>query len=249
MTRAARERSLVRTPILIVTAAAWILMAALPDETSCCAWRGASLAAPFAPGHLGSAALSWAVMLVAMMLPLLAAPVRHVRDRSFAQRRGFASALFLAGYAVAWTIAGAALLSLAGPVRGLESRSPLAVAGVLGLLAAWQASPLKQACLNGLHAHPELPAFGFAADAGALRFGLNHGAWCVGSCWGLMLLPMILAGPHVAMMIAVSLWVWGEGIGRPAAPRWAMRLPVEALRYVAIRAQMFARSTRARLAA
>jgi len=40
-----------------------------------------------------------ALMIAAMMSPLLMAPLRHVRDRSFARRRARAMLLFVAGYA------------------------------------------------------------------------------------------------------------------------------------------------------
>ena len=45
-----------------------------------------------------SLALGWALMLAAMMAPVLIAPVRHVRDRSFARRRTRSIGLFVAGY-------------------------------------------------------------------------------------------------------------------------------------------------------
>ena len=64
-------------------------------------------------------------MVVAMMSPLLVAPLRHVCQRSFAKRRVRASLLFIAGYLVVWLAAGAALQPLALVLRsGLAPRSP-----------------------------------------------------------------------------------------------------------------------------
>ena len=54
-----------------------------------------------------------------------------------------------------------------------------------------EVSPIKQRCLNRCHADPEISAFGVAADIDALRFGTMHGIWCAGSCWALMLCPML----------------------------------------------------------
>src|SRR5215471_4379204 len=55
------------------------------------------------PGQL---ALGWALMVVAMMLPLAIAPIWHVRERSFARRRGRSTALFVAGFVAVWLAAG-----------------------------------------------------------------------------------------------------------------------------------------------
>ncbi|MBV8910862.1 MAG: DUF2182 domain-containing protein, partial [Gammaproteobacteria bacterium] len=73
-------------------------------------------------------------------------------------------------------------------------------------------------------------AFGSAADADALQFGLLQGIWCVGSCWALMLLPGIVSGWHVAAMATVALWLCAERLDTPASPRWRLRVPAKAVR-------------------
>lgn len=227
MTPAARERARVRVPILLASAGAWALAVVHPGGTAppCHApAEAATSALPLQPGAIGG----WALMLVAMMLPALGPPILHVRSRSFACRRARATALFLAGYAAPWMAVGLASLATAAWVRAAASAP---VAWSIAMLAGlWQVSPGKQACLNRLHAHPELSAFGLAADADALRFGAEHGAWCVGSCAALMLLPLLLSTGHLWAMAAVSLWIWGEAIERPIAPRWSWRFPARAVR-------------------
>jgi predicted metal-binding membrane protein len=54
-------------------------------------------------------AAGWALMLAAMMLPLVVAQLRHVRERSFARRRARAMLLFVLGYLAVWTAAGMVL--------------------------------------------------------------------------------------------------------------------------------------------
>ena len=137
---------------------------------------------------LRSLAVGWALMLTAMMVPLLVAPVRHVRDRSFAWRRARAIALFVAGYGAMWMTAGALLLSLALAVGSIGYESSLVAALMAGVALVWQCSPAKQRCLNRGRAHPALAAAGRAADIDVLRFGVTHGCWCIGSCWALMML-------------------------------------------------------------
>jgi predicted metal-binding membrane protein len=238
VTAAARERARVRMPILIVSAAAWVLMAIRPcGMTPACHFNRGSFAAMLAR-DTGSIAAAWGLMLVAMMLPATAAPVRHVRDRSFAHRRVRATALFLAGYGALWMAAGAALSTLALVVQSAGG-GPLIWAVLVALVVAlWQISPLKQASLNRLHAHPRLSPFGIAADVDALRFGLAHAGWCVGSCWGLMLLPLLFPKGHLVAMAAVSLWVWGEQLSRPAPPSWFLRSPAKAVRLTLAQAKI-----------
>jgi len=257
MTPAARERLQVRAALGSISAAAWMLLALAPSGMALLAHGAMAMpramvqsaqSAPPAPpaswmslGPLpplrsaASLAAGWALMLAAMMLPLLTAPVRHVHDRSFARRRGRAIALFIGGYAAAWMGAGAVLLALAAAARPLAHGSPLPLAAATIVALVWQASPVKQRCLNRCHAQPELAAFGLAAEVGALRFGLTHGAWCVGSCWALMLLPLLVARGHVAAMAAVTLLMIAERLERATPPRWRWRVPGKAARLLAAR--------------
>jgi predicted metal-binding membrane protein len=234
MTPAARERSQVRVPMLFISAVAWILLVVEPG--------GAGFHTRHSGAMLGAKswkewASGWTVMVAAMMVPLLVAPVRHVRNTSFARRRVRAIALFVAGYAAVWMMAGVVLLPLTLEVRlaAADPSIPLTLAAMIAFL--WQCSPVKQRCLNRAHAHQELAAFGPAADIDALGFGLRHGIWCVGSCWALMLLPLLVSSGHVASMVVVSVWLVGERLDRPMPPRWCLRGPGKAARIAVAQAQ------------
>jgi predicted metal-binding membrane protein len=182
-------------------------------------------------------AADWALMVAAMMAPLLLAPLRHVRDRSFARRRARATLLFVAGYAAAWMMAGVALQAIA--LAALWAM-PAPVIG-LGLVAAaamaWQVSPAKQWCLNRCHRRPQLAAFGAAADFDAATFGLTNGAACVGTCWALMLLMLLVGAGHFLAMIAVTLFVFAERLENPTPLGWRLRGAGKALRIVAAQAR------------
>jgi predicted metal-binding membrane protein len=243
MTPAARERSQVRAPVLFVSAAAWILLVLEPGGMGLHAHHmarmpDASLDMLLASNPPASLGIGWALMLAAMMAPVVIAPVRHVRDRSFARRRARSIGLFVAGYAAIWMAVGVMLMALAMAVRMYtpQSFAPLAFAAVLAIV--WQFSPLKQRCLNRGHAHPQLAAFGRAADAGALRFGWTHGIWCAGSCWAPMLLPLLVTRGHLAAMAAVTLWLSAERLEPPAPPRWGLRVPFRALRIAVAQVRM-----------
>lgn len=235
MTHAARERLQVSAPMFVASIAAWILLLIKGAGTLIChaQMSDALSVRPLSPllgsDSVTSFAAGWALMLAAMMLPMLTSPVRHIRNRIFARQRVRAIALFLSGYAAVWMIAGAGLLLLATAVRPRTSE-------ILGLMVAttaallWEFSPAKQTCLNRCHVGAELDVFGFAADWSALRFGLSYGKWCVGSCWLLMLLPWMVARNHLFIMAVVMLWLFAERLDAPTPPRWRCRMPVKALR-------------------
>jgi predicted metal-binding membrane protein len=207
MTPAARERWRVGLPLFAASGAAWIALAAQ--------W-------PVCSAHsLRAMTAHSALMFSAMMLPLVNAPLRHIRDRSFTQRRTRATAIFIVTYGAVWTAAGVVLMMIAASIHA---------AIIVAAAMLWQFSPAKQRCLNRCHAHPELAAFGFAADRDALRFGSAHAVWCAASCSGLMLLPMLAGRGEIAAMAAVTLWIASEKLERASPPQWAWRGPAKAVR-------------------
>ena len=171
-----------------------------------------------------------ALMLMAMMVPLIGVPLRHVLDRSLARRRVRAVILFLAGYGLPWLVAGAVLMAAAARISAQASLG--LTLGVVAAIAVWQCSPAKQRCLNRCHARGPLAAFGVRADLDVLRFGLVHALWCIGACSGLMLLPMLLPHGfgHLAVMAAVTLWLLSERLSKAEKPRWRVRGPEKMLR-------------------
>lgn len=174
--------------------------------------------------------IGWALMMTAMMAPLLIPALRHVRARSLRSRRWRAVSLVTVAHAAVWTVGGIVLLAVASLLRSVTGQPGLAVLLGLDAALAWQLSPLKQYCLNRHCAHPPISSFGSAADRDALRFGGTHAAWCLGSCWALMLVSLLAPAWHVAVMLVVSVWMWVEPLDRPERPTWRVRLPLRFLR-------------------
>jgi predicted metal-binding membrane protein len=251
MSPEARRRRRVRTPVLAVTAIAWVALSAAPAFPSGAAHDAAGpalahhshLAESPAPdasaGSLPTFLAGWPLMLMlmltAMMAPLLIPALRHVYARSLPRRRRRAVTLLIAAYAATWAAGG--LVLEAATMSAVARRPGVAVAAGVLTAVLWQLSPLKQRCLNRRHAHPPIAAFGRAADVGVLRFGGVHALWCLGSCWALMLLPLLAGGGHLAVMAAVTLWIWAEAFATPTAPGWRLRLPVDAARILAATAR------------
>lgn len=244
----AQDLAQVRNPVLLASAVAWILLLVAPEgmmmPAPCAAMgAGARLAPASLPMRLAmnppiSAAAGWALMLVAMMSPVLIASVRHIRLRSFARRRARSIALFAAGYAAVWMAPGGVLLATELAVHSLLPPSYLPAASVLLVALVWQISPIKQRCLNRCHAHTELAAFGAAADFDALRFGITHGVSCAGSCWALMLFPLLLPRGHLLAMALVGVLIFSERLEQPMAPGWCWRGGGKAMRIVVAQARI-----------
>jgi predicted metal-binding membrane protein len=215
----AQELARVRNPVLFASAITWVLLFVDPGG----ALMGAHC---LAMSTRTSLAAGWVLMLVAMMAPVLIAPIGHLRLRSFSHRRARAITLFVVAYAAIWIAVGGVLLSVASLLAS-PSYLPAVSVGLIALV--WQCSPIKQRCLNRCHAHRELAAFGAAADLDALRFGTTHALWCAGSCWALMLFPLLLPlSPslphgHLVAMAAVAILIFSERLEHPLPPRWSLR--------------------------
>lgn len=244
----AREFARVRNAMLLVAAASWalllagesaMLMVAHCPAAGCGAMPfRASLQMLLAMNPPASLAAGWALMLAAMMSPVVISPLDYIRMRSFANRRVRSSALFLAGYFAVWMAAGGVLLAIEIAVKLFAPQSYLPAAGAALIALIWQVSPIKQRCLNRCCAYPVLAAFGGAADFDALRFGLTHGAWCAGSCWALMLAPMLLPQEHVLGMAIIALLIFSERLEEPRPLCWRWRGCGRAVRIMIAQAQM-----------
>ena len=186
------------------------------------AGSGDAVVAPTADASVAGLATflaAWTVMMAAMMLPA-ASPMLTLydlmmrRDGTSAPRRPWPSGIgYVRGGAavggVAW-LAGRA--TGAGMTAGLAAgRRPLALGAVLVVAGAYQFTPLKQACLR----HCQSP-LGFlmthwhGGAAGALRMGLEHGAYCLGCCWVLFALLVAVGTMSVPWMLLLTLLVTAE---------------------------------------
>lgn len=223
----------VRNPVLLVTLVAWVWLLADPGGSMTSAHPtsahpmgghgGASHSMSLSSLSIAGLAVGWASMLAAMMAPALIPPILHLRLRALARRRWRTIGLFVAGYFAVWMALGGIFI---GFVRGLGEMAPAPWVPALVVVAValvWQASPLKQRCLNRCHSHRPVAVWGSAADLDALRVGVAHGMWCASSCWALMLVPMVLHTAHLAAMAVVTLIIVGERLEHPQPPRWAWR--------------------------
>ena len=165
----------------------------------------------------------WALMLLAMMPPLLAVPLMHVWRSSLPRRRVWALANFALGYVSVWMMAGPILIGLALLLQLVAGERALAFAGALLLATLWSASPWQRIALNRGHRLSWIGLFGWAADRDCLTFGVIHAVWCIASCWAWMLAALAVAWWHIPAMIFAAVVMLSERLAAPDRPRW--RLP------------------------
>lgn len=145
-------------------------------------------------------------------------------------RKAVALAPFGTGYAVAWlgfSAAAASLhvgLSWAGLPIPLGTHAPTAAAVVVIVAGAFQFTRLKESCL----VHCRSPAGYLLAHwqegpGGWARLGIRHGLYCVGCCWALMALALVVGmasigwmGLMAAFMAAETALPFGRRLTKPA---------------------------------
>jgi predicted metal-binding membrane protein len=168
--------------------------------------------------------LLWVVMMAAMMFPSVA-PVAILWSRSIVARstgtdRVFRMTTFLTGYLVAWTAYGlVAFVALLGAERLTES-SPEAArwlgVAIFTLAGIYQLTPMKDACLRHCRS-PVMSLLHYGNIRGRirdLRVGLHHGLYCVGCCWGLMIVLVAVGVMNVAAMVALASVIYLEKLWR-----------------------------------
>jgi predicted metal-binding membrane protein len=232
-----REFARLRRALLLLGALGWSALLAAPGALVCCLPPGASLSWSLVLSLNPPSALArgWILMLVAMMAPMLGPPVYHVWAGSFGRRRLRSIGCFAVGYTAVWLAAGGVLLAVELAIKTVAPQSWEPVLAAAVVAAIWQASPAKQVALNRGHAHRPFAAFGFAADWDLVRFGAEHGRWCVASCWALMLAPLLVPAGHLGAMAAVGTLMFCERLDPPRAPTWRWRGFGTAVRYLRIR--------------
>ena len=209
-----------RTPLLVLLVllplVSWMWIVVMARDmygpmTGASAWM---MTAIWDVPHLLLLWAMWAVMMAAMMLPsaspmlLLYGVVARRSQHATAARQIYALA---AGYLMVWTVfsLGAttvqrALVALLLVSPMMEVTTPAGGAALLLVAGLYQLTPLKRVCLRRCQS-----PLGFLVSRwrtgffGAFTMGLEHGAYCVGCCWALMLL--LFAGGVMNLTVIAAL--------------------------------------------
>ena len=149
----------------------------------------------------------WAVMMTGMMLPSAAPMILLAGDGA----RPYALALGYLSVWITFSVGATALQWLL--LRGLvltsmmEVSGPAAGAALLATAGIYQWTPLKRACLTTCQSPMAFVTRRWrSGNLGAFRMGAEHGAYCVGCCWALMLL--LFAGGVMNLVVIAALTVF-----------------------------------------
>ncbi|WP_240135299.1 DUF2182 domain-containing protein [Streptomyces sp. MUM 178J] len=212
----ARQMTVAWTLMVLIALLAWLLVA----EQAGGMGVGAGTMGMSLPLFL----LLWVVMMIAMMFPSMAPVavtwVRGIGRQSSGAARAARIAQFTSGYLIAWTAYGLLTYGILVGTGNLVAGHPQAGrwigAGAFLLAGLQQVGPLKDMCLT--HCRSPMGQLvryaGFRPWARDLRVGLHHGLYCVGCCWGLMIVLIPLGTMNIAAMAAVSVVILVEKLWR-----------------------------------
>ena len=160
----------------------------------------------------------WAAMMAAMMLPtaapLLLLYARAMRNRDGLRDPGVRIYAMGAGYVAVWALFSVAatvlqrvLASTSILTMMMEPSSTRAAAALLIVAGLYQLTPLKDACLGACRSPITLLSSHWREGvAGAFGMGVEHGLYCLGCCWAMMLL--LFAGGMMNLTVIAGLTVW-----------------------------------------
>ena len=165
-------------------------------------------------GGLGWFAVVWATMMAAMMLPSLlpmALTYAGASRNAKASSPTAATCSFACSYLLVWVGAGVLAYALIRGMRSLDlswfawdEGGPYFAGGVILGAALYELTPAKSTCLRHCR-DPELLTDHWRPGlSGALRMGVEHGGFCVGSSWALMAALFALGVMNVTWMIMVA---------------------------------------------
>jgi predicted metal-binding membrane protein len=158
------------------------------------------------PGTPGSFAVTWVVMMAAMMLPT-AVPLVFEFARSAEGRSGWQPATGLLGlsYLSVWLAFGLvcyfvrSALPMSVPNQGLVGLTALVGAGLYALTPIKRASEAR--CRELCALHGSLP---FNLKRSALVVGVKYGVSCVGCSAGLMVAMVIIGMSNLTWMLILA---------------------------------------------
>lgn len=150
----------------------------------------------------------WAVMMTGMMLPSAAPMVMLAGDgaRPYFLALGYVSiwiGFSVGATALQWLLMRTLILTPMMEVSGATAGATLlAIAGI------YQWTPLKSACLTTCQSPMAFITRRWrSGNTGAFRMGVEHGLYCVGCCWALMLLLFAGGVMNLAVIAALTAFV------------------------------------------
>src|SRR5258707_202288 len=151
----------------------------------------------------------WTLMMAAMMFPSVA-PTAALYAKTFTDSRPARIAGLMVGYLAVWAAVALPAYGLASLTGWLTGNHPGAAhalgVAVFAVCGVYQLSWLKDRCL----AHCRSPLallLHYGSYRGRfrdLRVGAHHGGYCLGCCWGLMVILIAVGTMNILAMVGLS---------------------------------------------
>jgi predicted metal-binding membrane protein len=217
------ERVVTATLIILIPLACWTWIAVMARDMygamlGPSAWM---MTTDWDVPHLLLLWAMWAVMMTAMMLPsaaplvLLYAGALRTSGEARVGRKTYA---MVAGYVFVWALFSGAATALQRVLSivlvltpMMEPATPGAAAVLLAIAGLYQLTPLKRACLRVCRSPLSyLLQHWRSGTFAAFRLGAQHGTYCLGCCWALMLLLFAGGVMNLVVIVVLTLWVLAE---------------------------------------
>lgn len=166
-------------------------------------------------GFLGA----WEVMVIAMMLPSSLGFLMLFRATTGGSRlRVLSRTAVCLGYALVWAGAGCVAIAVSGTLYRfgslgvwLEDHPSLLVGSVLLLAGCFQFTTLKRRCLT-VCSHPGsfLMRHYRRGVGNAVALGVRYGLVCLGCCWALMSIMVVVGGGNLYLMMTLTTVMFAE---------------------------------------
>ncbi|MGZ6389027.1 MAG: DUF2182 domain-containing protein [Ktedonobacterales bacterium] len=212
----ARERALILTMLLGLSAAAWGLMV----------WQSVTMGASAMGLTMGMGGVLflaiWVAMMVAMMFPSAASMILMFATVSAGKRQRAQAFVptwvFVSGYLLVWALFGVAAYIIAAVADQLAGQSmwlmenAARIGGLILVIAGlYQLSPLKNVCLTKCRTPTQFILTSWRDGyGGALRMGLEHGLYCLGCCWLLFVILFPLGMMNIVVLGLLTALIFAE---------------------------------------
>jgi predicted metal-binding membrane protein len=161
----------------------------------------------------------WTLMMSAMMLPSVT-PVARLYARTVVTSRPARIAGLVAGYLGVWAVAGLPAYGFARMAGWLAGAHPVAArilaVTVFATCGVYQLSSLKDKCLAHCRS-PIATLLRYGSYRGRFRdvmVGAHHGGFCLGCCWNLMAVLIVLGTMNIVAMAGLAAVVLAEKVAR-----------------------------------
>jgi predicted metal-binding membrane protein len=175
-------------------------------------------------GGLGWYLGVWVTMMAAMMFPSAAPMIllfHRVSDEKAKRGQPFVpTPVFLLSYLAVWAAYGLAAYGLYRLVvvfdvgfLDWDRAGPYVAGAAIAAAGLYELTPLKSMCLRHCRS-PMHFVLGHWRPGwlGAIRMGGEHGAFCVGCCWGLMIVLFALGVMSLTWMAVVAALIFAQKI-------------------------------------